>query len=239
MKKIITLIGCTSLAFTLAACNNVETNLESKASTNEIKNNVNQTAEPKSDDNIVATIETTADIIEDFETVDKLVNGAEIIVQGVVEETNSYVLEPGVVTEYKFKVTNSLQGEFQNGNVIDMISAGGIVSYTEFEKLNPVEKDFEEKLTDEQKKKGKIKYMFAGTPLIEAGQEYVIFASKYPVDGKTMYGAVGVYQGQYKVEGDNVTRHDPGSEEKGKIKKVKKDKFIKEVKDKSKTRSNN
>lgn len=49
-----------------------------------------------------------------------------------------------------------------------------------------------------------------GVPLVEKGSEYIIFAKKEPVDeNKELYGALGIDQGQLKIENNVVTQYTP------------------------------
>jgi hypothetical protein len=236
MKRVSVLVAGIVLMGIVAGCsNNIQSSKENVKDTKYKVTQVNdQVKNLNQDKKIVATVINTGDMIKSYDTLEKLTNGAEIVVQGNVLETNSYVQGPGVVTEYKFKVSDSFYGEFEEGSIINLISAGGIVPYTEAErKLNIPKKDFEKGPTESEKKNGYLKYVFNGSPLIEKEKNYIIFAKKEPVsENKELYAALGIYQGQFDLNNTEVSQYNP--DVKSKAKKWEKGKFISEVKEKVK-----
>lgn len=193
---------------------------------------VNDASNPEKKE-ITETVESNADMKVNYDTLEKLINDSEIIVYGKVTDTKSYVLGPGVVTEYKLQVEDTLYGAPAKGSTVDFISAGGIVPYSKVKKLNVVEKDFEKDDKEKQQKAGYVKYTFNGAPLIEKDKEYVIFAQKQDIgSGRKMYGALGISQGQFLVDNNEVLQYDASVN--SKAKKWEKDNFIADVGEKVK-----
>lgn len=219
MKNTLIILLFVFLISTVSACSNVTSqehkenisNVTTKRETESKKGDVN-------DKEIIMTVDVSADLIVSYDTTEELVDGSEIIVQGKILEANSYVQEPGIITEYTLEVTNSIYGEVEENSVITFVGAGGVVPYKEFEKLKPAKKDFEPEVPQEKTENGYVEYIFEGAPLINIGEEYIIFANKVPVGDKQMYGILGVSQGQYKVIDDEVFKYEKGKNKKFKIK---------------------
>jgi len=208
MKKISVFLTGIALMGVVAGCsNNIQGSTENLTDTSENKiTQVNtQVKNLSQDKKIITTVNSNADMKVNYDTLEKLINASEIVVQGKVIETNSYFQGPGVVTEYKLEISDSYYGEFKAGSIINLISAGGVVLYTEAEeKLNIPKKDFEKGLSESEKKNGYLKFVFNGS--------------------------VGIYQGQFNLNNNEVSQYNPNVE--SKVKKWGKDKFISEVKEK-------
>ncbi|MFL0247127.1 hypothetical protein [Candidatus Clostridium stratigraminis] len=196
MKKIISMLIILTLVITISGC----------VSTSE-------SAQQSNVSNIGYgydyTMNSSLDLSLVYKNIDTLIADAEIIVEGKVLETNSIVVGNNVLTKFKLQVTNSLKDTKLNGQIMELASAGGIVSVEDFLKANKqVEKSFEinslEKLTVNEKKAKKIKSTMGEFPLIEAGKEYIIFGKKdHLASGESIYVPLGIAQGVFEIDSTN------------------------------------
>jgi len=120
-------------------------------------------------------------------------------------DTTSYVSGPGVLTEYKLKVSKSYNNNAKAGDIVTIASSGGIVDYEEYSKINGNnDKDFEKNISKDNLKNTKIKMTIGDNDLIEKSKEYIIFANTKKVSlNKKMYCTLNVYQGQFNLDTTN------------------------------------
>ncbi|MFW2491753.1 hypothetical protein ACN077_24830 [Clostridium chromiireducens] len=176
-----------------------------KTTTNNISNNVvatNASNNEQSDD--VINVQLKADSIKNYDSVESLKKDAEIIVKGTVLDTNSYMSGPGVITEYKLKVSKSYNNKAQVGDILTIATAGGTVSYNEYAKNHEGSaKKSAKNISTEKLQNAKVKVKFDGNDLIEEGKEYVIFANtKKVLEGekeKEMYCSLNISAGQFEI----------------------------------------
>lgn len=161
------------------------------------------------DDELI-TVKSNVDLMKMYDNIDDLSDDAELIVKGKVIETNSYVSGPGIITEFKLKVDDAYKGA-NGGDVITLVSPGGIVTYDEYKNIAEENiKSFEKKLSNKELSKMKVRNIMGENELITKGKEYVIFAKKEIVidknsEEKTMYCILNMDQGQFEINNDNIT----------------------------------
>lgn len=244
LKNMFLFTGLICLFISTSGCgekNLNELNKNETSTTKVTSNNINydkKLERKHNQEDFYKVITSKADLKESYSDIESLSNNAEIIIEGEVLNTKSYFSGPGVVTEYKIKVENSYKGNFNGGDTVELLGAGGVVNLYDLINFNGGLKDFEkkefEKMTDQEKKSKKIKYSFGEAPVVQAGNKFIIFAKKEKVaDNKEMYGALGIYQGLVEIEDNNAL----GWNSQGKISNktmVDKDIFIKMLKEKLK-----
>lgn len=161
MKKLSAFLICSALLIGISGCSSDNQEVSEKPKVNTTENEVvqqNEKGKYSIDDKIIETVNSNADLIVAYKTLDDLANAAEIIVEGKVLETNSYVSGPGVVTEFTLEVSETFYGPTEKDSKITFINAGGIVPYAEAkEQMNVVQKRFEPELTETQKENGYLK----------------------------------------------------------------------------------
>ncbi|MFA6940483.1 MAG: hypothetical protein WCQ54_05795 [Clostridiaceae bacterium] len=135
---------------------------------------------------------------------------SEIIVRGVVLSAASYISGPGVITEYKLKVSKSYNNNAKTGDIISIAAGGGIVDYKQYLKINAGEnnkKDFDKSSEKDIPENAKAKVTIGENDLMEKSKEYIIFAKtdRVLVNGiiLRMYCAINSYEGQFDLDAVN------------------------------------
>lgn len=171
---------------------------------------LNDLSKTESLDDELITVKSNLDLMKMYDNIDDLSGDAELIVKRKVAETNSYVSGPGIITEFKLEVDDAYKGA-SKGDMITLISPGGIVTYDEYKSIAEENiKSFEKQLSNKDLSRMKVKNIMGENELITKGKEYVIFAKKETVidknsEEKTMYCILNIAQGQFEVNKDNIT----------------------------------
>jgi len=144
-----------------------------------------------------------------YDNIESMVNDADIIIKGVVISTSSYKRDIYVLTENKILVEEAF-GNAEVGDTITIISAGGVISYGEYQNQSDEnKKDFEEGDFEEVPADRKVRVQMGANDVITKGKTYIIFAQKNQVldcngNQKEEYCVLNIDQGQFEVCNDIV-----------------------------------
>jgi len=164
---------------------------------------LNENVLPQEED--IIDVITNMDTNVKYDNVEEMQDVADIIVKGEVISTNSYVSEFCVLTEFQIVVEEAFKNA-QVGDVVTIISAGGVVPYSEYQNSGEENiKDFEKKIPVKNASKTKVRMYVGKNELITVGKEYVIFAKKeYILDQnasrKEEYCILNIDQGQFEIQ---------------------------------------
>ena len=171
------------------------------------------TSDNKEEQNIILNIKQSPDLNKGYFDVKGCAIDSDIIVRGTVTEINSYLSGPGVVSEYKVKVEKGYKNA-NEGDIISIICAGGIVLYDEYmnygDRREESKKDFETKdnISEAELSKSKVKVQLGENDLPEVGKEYIIFAkNKKMSSGEYKYCVLTGFEGQFEVKNKKVSNN--------------------------------
>jgi len=194
--------------------------IKSKNKINVIEINKNETAASvvnnaaanlmKKQDTKIIKIQMDAMLVKPHKDIKSLKLDSEIILKGVVLSAASYISGPGVITEYKLKVSKPYNNNAKTGDIISIAAGGGIVDYKQYLKINAGEnnkKDFDKSSEKDIPENAKAKVTIGKNDLMERLKEYVIFAKtdRVLVNGiiLRMYCSINSYEGQFDLEAVN------------------------------------
>lgn len=200
MKKILVIslvgavIGCTVLTTTLYFQKNTK---------NISLSQVNTQKSQKNNSDILETIVTQADFLKYYNSIEDLVTDADIIIEGKVLETNSFIYLPSnteiptVMTKSKVLVIKSFNNNAKNGDVLTFIEAGGIATKKELgfdKKVNLPQEQWNEN----------VKVISGGAPVMEKDEMVMIYGcnpkSSFRVINESHYYIVGLFQGKFNIK---------------------------------------
>ena len=162
--------------------------------------------------NIVYEVDSHADQLYNYETLEELVAGSEYIVSGnICDISFGYTPEGAIYSRYQFEIKESLYGELNKGDVITVSEPGGIVPVKEYAEnaKSFVVKDWES-LAKEDYENGYICSYCDGEPIPEVGEECYLFLWKVTAyEPDIIYAAIGNYQGKINIKNDEASRYLP------------------------------
>jgi len=149
-----------------------------------------------------------------YKNINELKMDSDIIIEGVVKDTKQTIYVQMLFTISQIEVYEVYKGDVIKGATICLIEPGGIMD------KESIYKKWKEKFPQKEIDINKIQpseVYFDGIPPLQQGDKVLVFASKYP--GKAVkegcYEPVGLYQGKFIIEGENVKHQLPPDIEKG------------------------
>ena len=224
MKKILVIILGLILLLSLAGCSSSG----NKQSSNNIpvENESVQTADKMlslaKDRNL--TIQTTVDVGKTYSNIDELVKDSNIVIEGKIEEAKTTFNTFGIYTNAKIKIINSFEGVLKPGDVIAITFRGGTIEGEDAKKqrMDIIKEKFG--TVDNNVSSEKTEEKVNGLDNLITGDNVLLFINSE--DNK--YLVTGGYMGRFKITNDSVQLSE---EFKDIYKAIKKDDFIKLIKD--------
>lgn len=149
------------------------------------------------------TIVTKADFLKYYNSLEDLVTDADLIIQGKVLETNSFIYLPEntelptVMTKVKVLITQSFNNHAKKGDIVTFIEAGGIATKKELgldKKLNLPKEQWNDK----------VKVISCGVPVMEKNETVMLFGSypksSFKVVNEPHYYIIGLFQGKFHIK---------------------------------------
>lgn len=218
MKKELVIITIIMLIFTVGckAIENTNTsniNIKNDSYTKENLNNTNDTQnkiQASSED--IEVINTVADFMVSYDSVDSLVNNADMIIEGEVIEVESLNHNVGdtsvVYTKSKIKVTNSYLGDTKIGDIVTFVEPGGMTT----KKSLGLDKKFKDMSKEELD--SKIQILFDGVPNMKLKDEVILFGANSELDvlEEDYFDLIGAHQGKFKVSDGMAKRFTKASD---------------------------
>lgn len=129
----------------------------------------------KSDKQTIKKVDVSGEVVEDFDSIQKLNESAEVIAKVEINVSESFQYKNVVFTLSDAKVKQVYKGDVEPENVIKILETGGYKDGTE--------------------------YTFEGNEVFETGEKAYVYLEKYegPV-AKDAYVIKGVYQGKFLEE---------------------------------------
>lgn len=153
----------------------------------------------------IPTIKVDSNISADYNSLDKLKSNADIVVQGEVLEQSYFDRNEATFTKSRVKVIKSLQGDIQEGTIINIVEPGGITTQEAILKYS----HFEEKFGTKAKidKNSKVKVEFGEEPTLVKGDQAILFAkNEKDFFNDDVYCILGTYYGKVLVKDNKIEK---------------------------------
>jgi len=223
MKKIIKYSSITIvLVITVFCFNAYSKNKDSESNLN--TNNLavsNNTIGVINDDIKYEIIDSHLSLTKKYHSINELKKDSTIIVEGIVKNTTSPMIEDIPYTVSKVEIVEIFKndGTLEKGENICVIETGGIFSPEVL--LNEHKKKFPNEAISLKDMKP-TKLITDGIAPMDINEHVIIFALQTPpLDGKPCYAPVGEYQGKYKLEDSKWKQQIPKEFEGGYKDKIK------------------
>ncbi len=148
-----------------------------------------------------------------YKNLDELVERADYVFECEIIEVSYFDYNGGTNTKLLVKVMNSYSPEIKAGEVLTFSEAGGITTQANIMRRITPKFGVVRSITEAEENEEVI-LLRDGRALTKVGERYVYFAVKItgsgwnPIPG-TDYGAIGGYQGQFKIQNGEAERYDP------------------------------
>lgn len=199
---------CTMLIFILSGCTDSSTQSDN---TNDVNLSVSEgptqenVTSSSEDYNITAYVDSSADLLYDYTSIDQLYSDSTFVFTGKVLNKESYIDEVGMVfTKYTFKISDLLSGKYDSDK-ITVTCVGGIVLLKDYNAIIDTTKSFEPETTEPIDDSGYLEYKINNVPLLDLNSEYTIFIDSYLENGETIFYPVGTYQGIFSLNSKDNT----------------------------------
>ncbi|MDI6619790.1 MAG: hypothetical protein QME45_14240 [Clostridiales bacterium] len=215
MKKSVLLICILliSLLISSACSSNKATGIKSSNPSGENAEDIKAPAESTDGENM-ETVISEPDFAVVYDSLEKLMDKAEIIVEGNIMDTSYFDFNTVTYTKAHLKVTKTFNNNVKEGDVITLVEPGGITTKAAIIKYSGASLKFGIKPT-EKDKNTKVRFSLMGYQNVKPNDKILIFGlqdySLNVLPGEKYYVTLGAFQGKFNLSGNNVERFTPKS----------------------------
>lgn len=167
------------------------------------KNKITQSTQ--NTNNNIQVINSDADFAKIYNNIEDLSKASDIIIQGVVLNTNYFDYNNETYTKSQVKVTKSYNKNIKEGDILTFAEIGGIITQKSFAKSLSKKlakfSQYAEHATDKP-----VKRILCGADVMQPNQQVILFSAKSAILPGNPYIPVGAFQGKFLINGTSVSR---------------------------------
>ncbi|MDQ0417176.1 cytochrome c-type biogenesis protein CcmE [Croceifilum oryzae] len=149
-------------------------------------------------------VQATMDVGEIYDSVEKLTQEANIVVQGVVQNHEFFQREEVARTKSTVKVTKVISGTVAVGDIVTFVELGGMRTKGDIAKSKP-----DKIRITSGHENDPVPVIYNGVPSMRTGEEYLLFgrlSSSKILLPQSYYTCVGAFQGKFQLDGKKAKR---------------------------------
>ncbi|MDQ0416618.1 hypothetical protein J2Z48_000785 [Croceifilum oryzae] len=149
-------------------------------------------------------VHASMDVGEIYDSVEKLSQEFDIVVQGIVQSREFFQREDVPRTKSAIKVTKVIRGEVSVGDTVTFVELGGVRTKGDIAKSKPGKIRIQSGQENDL-----VPVVFNGIETMKPQEEYILFGDLHPerdLVSQDYYTCVGGYQGKFRVSGNRAKR---------------------------------